>query len=172
MIYDKSVTACLTGHRPNKLHWGYNETKDSCITFKKELRNLLENFINDGFTNFLSGMAEGFDMIATEILLNLKNTYKDIKIIAVVPCLEQEKNWTPSQQNKYHNIIKKSDEYIILSNEYTPTCMMERNKFMVEHSSVVIGCFNGCRGGTYNTLLYAKKTGCKIITINPNTFIK
>ena len=40
MIYNKSVTACLTGHRPNKLPWGYNETKDSCITFKKELRNL------------------------------------------------------------------------------------------------------------------------------------
>ena len=45
--------------------------------------------------------------------------------------------------------------------------MNDRNKFMVEHSSVLIACFNQKQGGTQNTITYAKEKGLKIKIINP-----
>lgn len=48
--------------------------------------------------------------------------------------------------------------------------MNERNKFMVEHASVCIACWNGKPSGTANTLRYAKENGCKIKIINPENY--
>ena len=166
----KNQTVCLTGHRPKGLPWGYDEEKDICKKFKKHLRLIFRKIIKKGFTNFYTGMAEGFDMIATEILLEFKKIYKDIKIIAVIPCLGQEKNWKQSQIDRYYEILNQCDEKIILSKTYTKTCMNDRNKFMVDHSSVVIACYNGQPSGTENTIRFAKENGCKIRLINPTIY--
>ena len=100
----------------------------------------------------------------------LQKIYKDIKIIAVIPCKGQEKKWKPSQQTRYHKLIKQCDDTIILSDTYTKNCMNDRNKYMVEHSSVVIACFNGIPSGTGNTIRFAKENGCKIKIINPEHY--
>ena len=157
----REQTICLTGHRPKYLPWGYDETKESCIKFKQDLEIIFENAIKCGYKTFLSGMAEGFDMIGTEILLKLKKKH-NIQIIAVVPCLGQESKWKLSQQERYNNILNQCDNKIVLSPKYTQTCMNERNKYMVDNSGVCIACWNGKPSGTRNTLLYAKQTNCKI----------
>ena len=169
MKINKNSTVCLTGHRPKSLPWGYNENNLSCINFKNKIRIVFEKLINDGFTTFLTGMAEGFDMIGTEILIELRKNH-NIKIIAVVPCLGQEIRWKPSQQARYKKILNECDEKIILANHYTPDCMNIRNKFIVDHSSICIACWNGKPSGTGNTVRFAKENGNKIRIINPDTF--
>lgn len=77
---------CLSGHRPKSLPWGYNENMYCCKVFKEDLEKIFINAIEYGIHTFLTGMAEGFDMIATEILIKLKEKYKHIRIIAVIPC--------------------------------------------------------------------------------------
>ena len=161
----REQTICLTGHRPKSLPWGYDETKESCIKFKQDLEIIFENAIKCGYKTFLSGMAEGFDMIGTEILLKLKKKH-NIQIIAVVPCLGQELKWSAKQQKRYNHILKQCDNKIVLSPKYTPTCMNDRNKFMVDNSGVCIACWNGKPSGTMNTISYAKHNNCKIKIIN------
>jgi len=48
--------------------------------------------------------------------------------------------------------------------------MNDRNKYMVEHYSVVIACFNGIPSGTGNTIRFAKEKGCKVRIINPDEY--
>lgn len=163
-------TANLTGHRPKYLPWGYDETKHNCLMFKKDLKVIFEGAIKYGLHNFLIGMAEGFDMIGAEVLLELRKIYKFIKVIAVIPCIGQEKKWKFEQQVRYNNILKQCNQRIILSSTYTTSCMNERNKFMVEHASVCIACWNGKPSGTANTIRYAKENGCKIKIINPENY--
>ena len=163
----KSNTVCLTGHRPKSLPWGYDETEQTCIIFKEKLKKVLIGAIEYGFEIFLTGMAEGFDMIATELLIELRKKYKQIKIIAVIPCLGQEAKWREEQQKRYKKIINMCDKEIILSKHYTPTCMNERNKYMVDHSSVCIACWNGKPSGTGNTVYYAMQNGCRVRIIKP-----
>ncbi len=168
----KEETACLTGHRPRYLPWGYDETKPNCLVFKKDVRTMFEGAIKYGLSTFLTGMAEGFDMIGAEILFNLRKTYKHIKIIAVIPCLRQECRWKPEQQRRYKRILAQCDEQIVLSREYTPNCMNARNKYMVEHSRVCIACYNGKPSGTGNTVRLAKGNGNKVRIINPDDYRK
>ena len=170
MNIDIKKTACLTGHRPKSLPWGYDETKESCLSFKKDLQTIFTGAYKYGLINYLVGMAEGFDMIGAEALIELRKKYKDINIIAAVPCKGQELRWKPEQQKRYHKLLKQCDEVIILSDTYTNTCMNDRNKFMVEHSSVVIACCNGKPSGTLNTIRFAKEKGCKIRIINPEYY--
>lgn len=162
----KDTTACLTGHRPKSLPWGYDENLQSCLNFKSHLKQVLVGAINYGLSTFLTGMAEGFDMIATEILLELRKTY-EIKVIAVIPCLGQEIKWKPEQQTRYRKIIEQCDDKIILSEQYTPTCMNDRNQYMVKHSSVCLACWNGKPSGTGNTVCFAQQNGNKIKIVTP-----
>ncbi len=168
-----SKTCCLTGHRPNKLPWGYNEDKESCKNFKNKVTKILEKLIHKGIRTFLTGMAEGFDMIATEILIALKTQYPHIKINAIIPCFNQEKLWTQKQQERYKLLLSKCDNKKIISKIYTNKCMQQRNQYMVDNSSIILACYNNTsKGGTKNTLDYANKLQLKIIVIKPKQFIK
>lgn len=165
---EKINVVCLTGHRPKSLPWGYNEENLTCRIFKYDLKTIFVNAIEYGVHTFLTGMAEGFDMIATEILLELRGKYKNIKVVAVLPCENQEIKWREKQQTRYIHLLKQCDEIIILNKEYTKTCMNDRNKYMVLHSEFCIACFNGKPSGTGNTIKFAKSNKCmvKIIDIN------
>ena len=81
-MLSKEKTACLTGHRPKSLPWGYDENKESCKAFKQAFSTIFTGAIEYGLKCFLVGMAEGFDMIGCETLLELRNKYKDIQIVA------------------------------------------------------------------------------------------
>ncbi len=167
---EKVLAVCFTGHRPRILPWGYDENKEGCIKFKNDLYIILRNVIIYGVTTFFVGMAEGFDMIACESILKLKKEFSSIRLIAVVPCINQEKFWSESQKKRYIQLLSKCDEKVVISQTYTKSCMNDRNKYMVEHSSICVACFNGNAGGTRNTILYAKEKGLKIKIINPDLY--
>lgn len=88
----ESIIACFTGHRPVSLPWGYDETQENCLKFKNDLLVILRKAILFGIKVFLTGMAEGFDMIAAETIIKLKQEFSDVKLIAIIRCKNQEKN--------------------------------------------------------------------------------
>jgi uncharacterized phage-like protein YoqJ len=47
--------------------------------------------------------------------------------------------------------------------------MRERNEYMVDNSAHLIAVCNGSKGGTQETLRYAKQKGLRIVTIDPRT---
>lgn len=47
-----------------------------------------------------------------------------------------------------------------------PECMLERNRFMINNSSLVIALFNGTNGGTKKTLDYAKEREVKTVVLD------
>lgn len=51
----------FTGHRPKKFSWGYDEADVRYVALKKALAEQIAKLVNIGYTDFLSGMAEGAD---------------------------------------------------------------------------------------------------------------
>ena len=45
-------------------------------------------------------MALGVDMICAEIVLSLKKKYKNVVLECAIPCLNQEKQWPISAQER------------------------------------------------------------------------
>ena len=54
----KTVSCAFTGHRPQILPFGFNETDSRCIALKRALHDQIINLIEtNGVTHFISGMA-------------------------------------------------------------------------------------------------------------------
>ena len=158
----------FTGYRSFECPWGFNESDKRCVNMKNRLKQEIERAINCGYNIFLCGMALGFDMICAEIVLELKKIYPNIKLLAALPCKNQDEKWNSIQKLRYQNLLKQVDGIRCVYEKYTgKQCMLERNYYMVNNSSLVIALYDGKSGGTQKTLQAAKKLGLNIILIKP-----
>lgn len=166
MNTQKELSCCFTGHRPTKLPWGLNEDDPRCMALKDELTARLEGVYLTGFRHFICGMAIGCDMYFAEAVLKLKEKYSDVSLEAAIPCGDQPDKWNTAQRQRYNHIIDHCDKVTVLQISYSADCMMKRNQYMVDNSSLILSCFNGSSGGTMKTLLYAQRQGLQTIIID------
>ena len=157
--YPRSVTCCFTGHRTDKLPWGLCESDDRCIALKKSLMGSISEKYDLGYRRFICGMAIGCDLYFAEAIIALRAERPDIFLEAAVPCPNQTELWPESQRLRYDELIDQCDAVTLVSKCYTPTCMLERNRYMADSSSAIIACYDGSPGGTMQTLLYARRIG-------------
>ena len=162
---ERAQTCCFTGHRPMKLPWGMNEDDPRCLMLKAELAARLEGLYALGFRRFLCGMAIGCDMYFAEAVLALREDHPDVRLEAVIPFGDQPGRWNEKQRRRYNSLIDRADRVTVLQTVYTSDCMMRRNRWMVERSSVLLACYDGRPGGTMNTILYAERSGLRVIQI-------
>lgn len=150
---------CFTGHRPEKL-------QSSEEVVKEELEQAIRQTITDGFTVFLSGMARGVDLWAAEIVLSLRGAGMPVKLICACPYYGMEQGWEPHWQKKYRTVLQRADLIRFLCSDYCPSCFQIRNQWMVDHSARVIAVFHESKGGTKNTIDYARKCGVPVIILS------
>ncbi len=159
---------CFTGHRPEQLPWGANEEDPRCTLLKASLDSVINQAITDGYTDFYCGMARGIDTYAAETVLEKMKTDKNILLHAVLPCPDQHEAWPEKDRIRYERILDLSSSRTLISPVYTDTCMLTRNRFMVDNSTRLIAVWNGYfKGGTAYTVRYAKKQGKEIHLIRP-----
>lgn len=163
MEFGKSCS--FTGHRPPKLPWRYDECDLRCLEFKKKLAAVVEAVYESGITHFITGMAMGCDLYCAEAVISLRRFHPDITLEAAVPYDGQEAKWSQALRERYNRILKECDAVTLLQDSYTPDCMMRRNKYMVDHSSVLIACYDGHAGGTWNTIKYAMEKDIEVIQL-------
>lgn len=143
---EKAKSCLFTGHRD----LGYDFRKT-------DLQSHIQQAAKDGVTDFYVGMAKGFDLLCAETVLEVKKSYPFIRLIACIPCYNQEKNYSQEDKKRYVDILKKVDEKVILSDNYYRGCMQNRDKYMADRGDMLI-CY--CRketGGTAYTLKYFQK---------------
>ena len=66
---DALHTCCFTGHRPEKLPWGDQESHPHCVALKESMAAQLEEMYQKGYRHFLCGMARGADFYFAEAVL-------------------------------------------------------------------------------------------------------
>lgn len=160
----------FTGHRPKSFSWKYDETASECLLLKEMLKKEIEKLLDCGVTDFYSGLAEGVDTWAAQIVLALREKNPTLKLHCILPCRDQAKKWEASAQKRHQNILEQANSVICLSESYYDGCMLNRNKYLVEHSSILLAVYDGnWRSGTGMTVRYAQKLGREIIRIDPKT---
>ena len=164
-MVDRAHSCCFTGHRPMKLPWGMNERDPRCMALKLELAARLEAIYALGYRHFLCGMAIGCDMYFAEAVLALRDVHGDVTLEAAIPFGDQPGRWDEAQRRRYNSLIDRADKVTVLQIGYTSDCMMQRNRYMVDRSSLLLACFDGRPGGTMNTILYAERSGVKTVVI-------
>ncbi len=156
----------FTGYRPEKLPF-FGEDDPLCAELKSRLCVQIKSLIENGAKIFNSGMALGVDMWAAETVLELKKEYPQITLNAVIPCPEQADRWSAEHKARYQKLLKQCEKIITVEPRYTKSCMQKRNYALVELCDVLVAVFDGKRGGTMQTVNYAKTKGKRILFISP-----
>lgn len=163
-------TCAFTGHRPVRFSFGYDEEDEKCIRLKLTLAAQISRLIESGVSTFYTGMALGTDQWCAEIVLDMKREYPNVRLIAVLPCETQASKWSPEQRERYFNTLADCDDVITLNTRYTPDCMLERNRYVVDHAAYLLAVYDGGnKGGTAYTVRYAREKKREIIVIRPDT---
>ena len=156
----------FTGYRPEKLPF-FSEDDPMCTDLKNRLSKQIKKLIEDGADEFFSGMARGVDIWAAEAVLELKRTYPNIKLTAVIPCPEQADSWSREDRDRYHGILEVCDKKLVISPHYSKGCMQKRNRALVDSCDILVAVFDGQSGGTKQTVAYAESKGRKTIVMPP-----
>ncbi len=163
----RSCTCCFTGHRPEKLPWGDNEADPRCAALKQKLRDAVEAAYEEGMRHFICGMARGCDFYFAEIVAALRQKKPDVTLEAAIPCPTQADSWTAEDQARWRSLLAQCDMETLVQDRYTQGCMLRRNRYMVDHSALVIAVYDGASGGTRRTLEYALRQKVPFIDIPP-----
>lgn len=161
----RQSACCFTGHRPAKLPWGNDEDDVRCLALKARLRAAAESAILEGMEHFICGMAEGCDLYFCEIVLALREQYPQITIEAALPCPTQADRWSAASRARYAALLARCDYETMVQEKYSPGCMQRRNRYMVDHASLLIAAHDGLPGGTRSTIEYALRRGVPVVDI-------
>lgn len=157
----KISTVCFTGHRPSDLG-------TSTASAKEALRKAIEDAIQHGATNFITGGAIGVDTYAAQLVIEAKATNPNIKLYIAVPFRGFTKYWSDAQRAEYADTIRKCDGFKIVCDKPSKRAYHVRNHFMVDRADAVIAYWSGKRnGGTFATVQYALQTKTTVINCYP-----
>lgn len=153
----REKTVCFTGHRiiePEKRASLFAQLID-------EIKSLLEA----GYRYFGAGGALGFDTLAAQAVLKLREEYPQIRLILVLPCKSQTRGWPASDVVLYQEIMQAADKVVFTSEDYYRGCMFKRNRHLVDNSSVCVCYLTSDKGGTAYTVHYAEARRLRIINL-------
>ena len=160
-------TCCFTGHRPQSLPWRFNESDPRCLDLKERLYDQIHSAIErENVRHFISGVALGVDIWAAELVLQLRDQFA-ITLECAIPCLSQDARWNARDRERYRTVLARANTQTVLQPAYSPDCFDRRNRYMVDHSQLVIAIWSGAAGGTANTVAYARSLGRQLVVIDP-----
>ena len=153
---DFRLTCAFTGHR--------NIAEKDRKMLEEKLDILLPELAEKGVERFICGCALGFDTLAAQAVLRLKEKHNVFFELAL-PCKDQTLKWNEKQKAEYNRIKERADRVNVLFDKYVTGCMQFRDAFMVDNSDILISYYRGRPGGTQYTYLYAENRGLKIIRL-------
>ena len=154
----RAQTCCFTGHR--------DIAQDEKQEVKRQLERVLRSLIGKDIRYFGSGGARGFDLMAADVVLQLRKEFPHIRLIMVLPCRDQTRGWRGEDIRHYESILSLADKVVYVQEKYSPGCMQKRNRHLVDHSSVCVAYSTRNTGGTAYTVRYACEKAVNIIRVN------
>ena len=171
---NKHFACSFSGHRKEEFDFDKSIKGDM---FKRFLKVAIKEAIDKGCDTFYCGMAQGFDIIAAEALISIKerDNLSNIRLISVMPYKNQHKKWGASWRKRHEFVLENSNEVIVLEEKYFTGCYHQRNRYLVDNAQMLICYYNGSAGGTKHTVEYAEQKGLEIINvlnlINPRSLL-
>lgn len=144
----KGGACCVTGHR------SIPDSKRKYV--EAALREAVLAAIADGYTCFISGLADGVDLMFAAIVAELKESNPALVLEAAIPYRDR----LNSKDEVFQRLLKDCNSIKVLCEKYDPSCFFVRNRYMTARSDRVIAVYDGRnRGGTLYTIGNARAQG-------------
>lgn len=169
-------TCAITGHRPTRFKWKYNENNNGCRRLKRRLKEQLAALYAQSVRRFYIGGALGVDMWSGELLLELKEQpeYSEIELILALPFAGHDAEWDKQSRHRLSVLRQHSAEVLVVGSTENPPAVNYklRNQYMVDHADCLLAVYDNdrnLRSGTMQTVNYARKKKLPITLIHPDS---
>ena len=138
MTQQKNV--CFAGHR--------NKWQIKCD--EEKLQEVVENLINNGYTDFYDGNMGYFDYLCKKTVVKLKEKYPHIKLIKVLTYYQHEKDKFTLPEYYDDTVFPFTEEY------HFKQRIIKRNEWIVDTCEVLVCHIRETyKSGAYRTVKYA-----------------
>ncbi len=131
---------------------GHRELPPDPAPLRAALLRQIAALAADGYTDFLSGGAMGFDLLAAEAVLLLRPALPDIRLVMVLPCENQDRAYPPAARARYREILAQADLVRYTSHHYYKGCMLVRDRVLAEAADLCLCWLTRSTGGTAYTV--------------------
>lgn len=159
MCGKRQQTVCFTGHR---------QIGVPAAEVERRVAKAAGELIRKGCRYFDAGGARGFDALASEVILKLREQDPRIHLILVLPFDNQyrhEGNWGTAEIEQYHRLRAQASKVVLLAPAYHPGLYYQRNRHLVDHSSVCVAYMTRENSGTGCTVSYARSKGLQVVNL-------
>lgn len=116
-------------------------------------------------------MAEGADLDFARAVLALREDEKYITLEATLPYPISPSKRSTEYKDGRDEILMRCNRKTIVPDHYYRGCMPKRNRYMVDHSDILLAIWYGAHlGRTWSTIEYARSKGKPIRYFMLNDF--
>ena len=138
---------------------GHREIPSDAAPLRDALLRHIIALSADGYTDFLCGGAMGFDLLAGERVLALRQKLPGLKLHMILPCKGQADRFSPADKLRYDALLAQADRVEWLSPKYYRGCMLARDRVMVDRADCCVCWLTNSEGGTAYTVRLAVNKG-------------
>lgn len=119
----KEKTVSFSGHRTDKI---IQENGDVNLpnVIKSEAYKVVLSLCEKGYDTFLTGMAEGFDLISGEAVLKARQIHPHIRLIAVIPFQGQELSYSVEDKRRFKTLYENAAERVFYIRNLPQRCFL------------------------------------------------
>jgi len=158
---NREKTVCFSGHRPERFP---NYRQIEFETLLKMLDRRINEAIDEGFTHFICGMQKGWDTLAGEAVLSIRDDcMPQITLELAIPFKghADKLNLTADDKARYDRLVSEADKVSVLSAHFYKAAYHYRDIYMIDNSSYLIYYWDGGPGGTSRAVAYAQEQGIR-----------
>ncbi|MFR9649759.1 MAG: SLOG family protein [Rikenellaceae bacterium] len=164
MDIDIYRSVSFSGYRKQKLMRSICE-EGSLESVERALGEEIEALYQRGYNTFITGGADGFDLMATVAVARLKSLHEDVKLVVAIPFEGYDKDFDECDREHYASLIEGADLVEVVSPHYHQRVYLARNDYMLRNSSVLLCYYDGVKGGTMYTFNRAKRSCKEVINL-------
>ena len=109
---------------------------------------------------FYTGAMGEFDSLFSSAVRKVKNTYPKIKLICVKPYFTNDLNINGEDYSALYDDVIIPDD---LADIHPKAAIKYRNRWMIDHSDIILIYTKRTYGGAYEARKYAERIGKKIV---------
>ena len=130
-----------------------------------EFHDTIKKLYDQGFRTYLSSITNGFDLIAAEATLKLKKEHLEIKLIVVLPHIDQEASFTNTEKTRYKTICALADKVIFTAKDYHENSLYIHQQYLLTNCSQLVCYYDESKAEKSDLINQITDTKIPIINI-------
>lgn len=132
----------------------------------ESLKYEFHKMLDRGIIHFISGMERGAELLAAELILELKRKNERISLEGVLPYEEQAARWSKGDRERYFAVMANADAETLIQHRYTSDCYRKRDQYMIDKSDYVIFVSFGESGAQSPALQYSRENAKEYVMLS------